>query len=193
MSMSRDMEVLYAAYRRLDPDGRWVGLEAGPETGDWFCTPVGTRVLGWDNGAHYGTIEGFGDLVFCVDPEPNGPRYVSPLARDLRDLLRLLLAVGNANVLRQLPGWDRADYDTFRADPEMDPFRDRSQAVLDRLRSGLDLEPMPDPFGYVKALQAGFPYERLRFSDEYYDVLGLARPHGDEPEPGRWAPADVGP
>ena len=38
-----------------------------------------------------------------------------------------------------------------------------------------DLAPA-DPFETVKALQAGFDPSVLKFSDEYYDVLGLERP-----------------
>ncbi len=42
--------------------------------------------------------------------------------------------------------------------------------------------PQPDPFGYIKRLQEEFPYEKIAFSNDYYDTLGLERPDGTTPE-----------
>lgn len=54
--------------------------------------------------------------------------------------------------------------------------------MLRAMEAGLELTPMDDPFGYVKGLQTDFSYERIPFSNEYYDTLGLERPDGTEPE-----------
>lgn len=37
---------------------------------------------------------------------------------------------------------------------------------------------MEDPFENVKKLQAEFDYSKIRFTAEYYDVLGLELPEG---------------
>ena len=61
------MNMLYEKYINLKIDGGWIGLEAGGGM-PCFCTPIGAEIIGWDNGIHYCFIEGFGDMVFCVNP-----------------------------------------------------------------------------------------------------------------------------
>ena len=40
---------------------------------------------------------------------------------------------------------------------------------------------MEDPFSYIKGVQASFDGGKLRYTNEYYDTLGLPRPDGSEP------------
>ena len=54
------------------------------------------------------------------------------------------------------------------------PERD---AALEAVAGAFSLEPA-DPYDAVKALQGAFDPSVLRFSDEYYDTLGLERPGG---------------
>ncbi len=49
-------------------------------------------------------------------------------------------------------------------------------AVLEKIQSELKIEPMKDPFEYVRKIQAEFDYSKIRFTEEYYDVLGLEVP-----------------
>ena len=49
-------------------------------------------------------------------------------------------------------------------------------ALVETLRSKFHLEPMDDPYGYVRALQSDFDGSLIVYSGEYYDALGLERP-----------------
>ena len=82
---------LYSKLKALSIDASWIGLsiEEGP---DYFCTPIGSTIIGWDNGIHYCFIEGFGEMVFCVNPETCCDYYVYPLANNFNDFLSLILA-----------------------------------------------------------------------------------------------------
>ena len=64
------MKSWYEQYRELMLDGSWIGLEApNPnDAGPYFCTPVGAQIIGWDNGIHYCFLDGFSQMVFCVNP-----------------------------------------------------------------------------------------------------------------------------
>ena len=42
------------------------------------------------------------------------------------------------------------------------------------------LEPKEEPYEYVKAVQEKFDDSKIRYSNEYYDTLGLERPDGSE-------------
>ena len=180
------MKSWYEQYRELMLDGSWIGLEApNPnDAGPCFCTPVGAQIIGWDNGIHYCFLDGFGQMVFCVNPEPCGEQYVYPLARDFRDFLRLILAVGNTNPLQQMIGWDKAQYlDFLRSEQALGEDGSKQvSTVLDAISDKLGLTPMKHPFEYVKKIQQEFPYQSIVYSNEYYDTLGLERPDGSEPE-----------
>lgn len=180
------MKSWYEQYRELMLDGSWIGLEApNPnDAGPYFCTPVGAQIIGWDNGIHYCFLDGFGQMVFCVNPEPCGEQYVYPLARDFRDFLRLILAVRNTNPLQQMIGWDKAQYLEFLCSEQAldEDSSKQASAVLKALSDQLGLTPMEQPFEYVKKIQQEFPYQNIVYSNEYYDTLGLSRPDGSEPD-----------
>lgn len=180
------MKSWYEQYRELMLDGSWIGLEApNPnDAGPYFCTPVGAQIIGWDNGIHYCFLDGFGQMVFCVNPEPCGEQYVYPLARDFRDFLRLILAVRNTNPLQQMIGWDKAQYLDFLCSEQAlgEDSSKQASAVLDAISDKLGLTPMEQPFEYVQKIQQEFPYQNIVYSNEYYDTLGLECPDGSEPE-----------
>ena len=177
------MNLLYEKYKNLKIDGSWIGLEAGAQT-PYFCTPIGAEIIGWDNGIHYCFIKGFGDMVFCVNPEPCCDYNVYPIARNFCDFLGLILATGNTNTLQQIIWWDKKRFEDFVNSPEEQEYRVRPevQGVLSTIRKGIDIAPIDTPFEYIKDLQSNFPYEQIPFSNEYYDTLGIERPDGTEPE-----------
>ena len=177
------MNLLYEKYKNLKIDGSWIGLEAGAQT-PYFCTPIGAEIIGWDNGIHYCFIKGFGDMVFCVNPEPCCDYNVYPIARNFCDFLGLILATGNTNTLQQIIWWDKKRFEDFVNSPEEQEYRVRPevQGVLSTIRKGIDITPIDTPFEYVKDLQSNFPYEQIPFTNEYYDTLGIERPDGTEPE-----------
>ena len=177
------MNLLYEKYKNLKIDGSWIGLEAGAQT-PYFCTPIGAEIIGWDNGIHYCFIKGFGDLVFCVNPETCCDYNVYPIARNFCDFLGLILATGNTNTLQQIIWWDKKRFEDFVNSTEEQEYRVRPevQGVLSTIRKGIDITPIDTPFEYVKDLQSNFPYEQIPFTNEYYDTLGIERPDGTEPE-----------
>lgn len=177
------MDLLYEKYKNLKIDGSWIGLEAGAQT-PYFCTPIGAEIIGWNNGIHYCFIKGFGDMVFCVNPEPCCDYNVYPIARNFCDFLGLILATGNTNTLQQIIWWDKKRFEDFVNSPEEQEYRVRPevQGVLSTIRKGIDIAPIDTPFEYIKDLQSNFPYEQIPFSNEYYDTLGIERPDGTEPE-----------
>ena len=177
------MNPLYEKYKNLKIDGSWIGLEAGAQT-PYFCTPIGAEIIGWDNGIHYCFIKGFGDMVFCVNPEPCCDYNVYPIARNFCDFLGLILATGNTNTLQQIIWWDKKRFEDFVNSTEEQEYRVRPevQGVLSTIRKGIDIAPIDTLFEYIKDLQSNFPYEQIPFTNEYYDTLGIERPDGTEPE-----------
>ena len=177
------MNPLYEKYKNLKIDGSWIGLEAGAQT-PYFCTPIGAEIIGWDNGIHYCFIKGFGDMVFCVNPETCCDYNVYPIARNFCDFLGLILATGNTNTLQQIIWWDKKRFEDFVNSTEEQEYRVRPevQGVLSTIRKGIDIAPIDTPFEYIKDLQSNFPYEQIPFTNEYYDTLGIERPDGTEPE-----------
>lgn len=174
------MNSLYEKYKNLEIDGSCIGLEKGPETSDYFCAPEGARVIGWDNGIHYCFIDYFGEMVFCVNPETCCDYHVYPLAENFYDFLSLILATKNANVMQQIIWWDKKQYIDFINLPEEIEYTNSSRVreVLSIIRDNLNIAAMNEPFEYIKKIQKDFPYEKIEFSDEYYDTLGIARPDG---------------
>jgi len=53
---------------------------------------------------------------------------------------------------------------------------------LDTIRVSLKLKPMHESYEYVKSVQAQLNNCRceIKYSNEYYDTLGLGRPEGTE-------------
>ena len=169
---------LLQKYNRLEIHGEYIGLERRNEAGDYFCTPVDAKIFAWDNGIHYCFIDGFGEMVFCVNPETCCDHYVYPLAKNFRDFLRLVLATKNANVMQQIILWDKQGYLDFINSKENVEYDNSPKivTVLNTIRRELGLSAMKDPFEYIKDIQKDFPYERIEFSDEFYEVTGIDRP-----------------
>ena len=182
------MNTLYKKYKSLKIDGSQIGLELGGGA-PYFCTPIGAEIIGWDTGIHYCFIKGFGDLVFCVNPETCCDYYVYPIARNFRDFLGLILAAGNTNTLQQIIWWDKKTYDDFVHSPEEQENKARPEVidVLNTIRGAMDAASMDSPFEYIKDLQSSFPYEQISFTNEYYDTLGIDRPDGTGPEENSFA------
>lgn len=59
---------IYEKFSQLDIAGRLIGLEKG-NYGGYFCTPVNATIIGWENCIHYCFFEGYGEMVFAVNPE----------------------------------------------------------------------------------------------------------------------------
>lgn len=145
-----------------------VGLEVRERSDTYFCTPKDAEILGWAgiDGIHYCTIPPFGEMIFSVNPMDVGD-YVHPIARNLRDMLRLLLSCGDMGVLEQCYAWDEEQFKAFLQDC---PITEEQQSVLEDVRAKLNITPMENAFGYIKGLQAEFDLSRIPYTEEYYDL-----------------------
>ncbi len=173
---------LYQKFKKLDIDFSQLGLEPGDTCGDYFCDPVGAEVIGWAgvDGIHCCFIEGFGEMVFAVNPSNLPGDYVHPLARSFEDFLRLILACG-LDAAEQAWMWNRGEFDGFM---ETYPPGPEQQVLLDGLRAGLGLTPMDDPYEYIKEVQSDFDYGKIPYSKEYYELMPEPEPAGPPERPG---------
>ena len=64
----------------------------------------------------------------------------------------------------------------------IDALEATTNALVD-ITEKLKLEPIAAPYQYVKELQAQFDDSKIKFTDEYYDVLGLELPKGRKRKP----------
>ena len=170
---------MYEKYCRLKLEGRWIGLEKGDLCAEYFCTPVDAIVIGWENSIHYCFIKGYRDMVFAVNPETCVDKYVYPLARNFKDFLRLILACGSTTAVEQIVGWSKEQFEEFIHSDCNRIFPEQAE-VLKVVAEELNLQPMEEPYEYVKAVQEQFDDSRIKFTNEYYDMLGLERPDGSE-------------
>ena len=186
------MDAVYERYKNLDLAGGYIGIEPGETEGGYFCTPEGAYVIGWEgcDGIHYCFLPQYDEMVFAVNPE-NEP-YAYPVAENFADFLRMILACRYAGAVEQLVGqnWSPEMLCDFMNDP-MNTVLPEQQEVLDALQEKLGLAPMEDPWAYAQNLKANFDPSRIRFTEEYYDVLGLDMPDGRSDGEQRWAPADI--
>ena len=77
--MWRNMPMtLYEKFKNLHIDFSSLGLERGDSRSDYFCTPKGAKVIGWEgvDGIHYCFVKGFGEVVFAVNPSNLPGNYV---------------------------------------------------------------------------------------------------------------------
>ncbi|SHI16332.1 hypothetical protein SAMN02745823_02918 [Sporobacter termitidis DSM 10068] len=172
------METIYQEYLKLNIDGSLIGLERGADENNYFCTPEGAGIIGWAgvDGIHFCFVRGFGEMVFAVSPmNAPGGSYVHPLARDFKDFLRLLLACGHTAALEQAWCWEQEQFDEFL---RKNAPADEQSAALHILREKMSLTPMAQPFAYIKALQDGFDYRTIPYTEDYYDAV-----HADSPIP----------
>lgn len=119
--------------------------------------------------------------MFAVNPETCCDKYVYPLAENFKDFLQLILACKATTAAEQIILWTQEQFNDFLVG-EDNAVRPEQQAVLDTIQRELKLEPMEDPYQYVRLVQQYFDDSKLRFTDEYYDVLGLENPNGTQPK-----------
>lgn len=170
----------YEKFQALELDRSWLGLEPGEEHSDYFCTPLGARVIGWAgvDGIHCCFVEGFGEMVFAVSPANLPGDYVHPLARSFEEFVRLLLACNGLDAAEQAHGWSREEFEAYLAQYPPGP---EGRAALDALRDGMGLAPMDDPYGYIKEVQSSFDYGALAFGEDYWDFVGRPSPPPQAP------------
>lgn len=170
----------FKRFLALDIDHSVIGMEQERDPQPYFCTPVGAEQIGalGVDGIHFVLLPE-DERVFCVDPSMGEVgSYVLPVASDFSTFLSYLLFCKDANVLSQLHWmneqqyWELLEEDKNTVWPGSEEFHARKQQTLKVIQEAFVIVPR-EPFAEVKALQAAFDPAILRFSQEYYDVLGL--------------------
>ncbi len=159
---------LYRTFTELDVDFSAIGLEQNGLDVEYFCTPQGAQIIGCAgvDGIHYCFVEGQDEMVFSVNPM--GMRYVMPIAQNFEDLLRLLLACGSMDAIEQSYLWSEEQFEQY-----LEENKPSAEALLvfDVLRDKLKITPMEHPFIYLRNLQDSYDYDKLHFSEEYYEFV----------------------
>ena len=160
----------------LDTDTCPVGLIQRQDDEGYFCTPVGAHILVWTGvgGIHYCTIDGFGETVFAVNPE-RFENHVYLVAESFEKFLGLILSTSSEAAIEQIVDWDRSTFDEY-LQKDADYFASEEVKKALMAIASLGIEPVEDPFGYVKKIQENFDYAKIRYTDEYYDVTGIEKP-----------------
>ncbi len=180
MSTREDLD----RFRALELDGSSLGLDRAGAFTPYFCTPEGAEHIGslGCDGVHFILLPG-DQRVFCVDPAMGeAGTFVLPVGADFREFLSFLLYCRDANPLSQIRWMTEEQFRRLLAEDRaaresgaMPEFFASKDAALAAAAAAFGLEPR-DPFEKVKALQRDFDPAVLRFSAEYYDVLGLEPP-----------------
>lgn len=167
-------------YLNSDLDLSILGMNRGSEEGGYFCTPLGAKVIGWAgvDGIHYCTIEGQGETVFAVSPMNFGD-YIHPIAESFEVLLRMLLSCHSMDAMEQCYAWVEDQFTAFLIDY---PATSEMQEKQKQIQEIFQLEPMDDVFGYIKQFQDNYDLSTIRYSEEYYETLGIEPPVFEEEE-----------
>ncbi len=166
--------MVYKQFLELGVDTSLLCLEQCDNQSEYFCYPIGAKPIGYEGSIMYCFLDGYGEMVFAVNPETCADIYVYPLARDFADFLRLILACGTANPVEQIVWMTKERFDQHVREEAAIRTPQLTQ-VLEQIAEKWGLEPMKDPYEYVKSLQAEFDDSQIRYTDEYYDVLGIER------------------
>ena len=170
-------------FRALDIDFDSIGLEPNAGAVPYFCTPVGAEEVGsiGCDGIQFILLPG-DEAVYCVDPSMGEiGTYVLPVGSDLREFLSFVLYCHDANPLSQIYFLSEERFQTFATDEaearesgELEELFEAKDAALAKIAEAFGIAPI-EPYARVKALQGAFDPSVLRFSDEYYDTLGIER------------------
>lgn len=167
-------------FRALPIDHGAIGLEWDGNDVPYFCTPAGAEFVGriGCDGVHFIVLPG-DERIFCVDPAMGEPgTYVLPVAEDFKQFLSFVLFCRDASPISQIWWLEEKRFRQLLAEDEKwtgsGDYQRKKEAALAAVQKNFAAAPA-DPFYKVKELQAGFNPSVLRFSDEYYDVLGLTR------------------
>lgn len=141
----------------------------------YFCTPKGAEIfasLGVD-GIHYCTIPKLGETVFAVTPMSLGDRHVFPVANSKMQFLQLVAALCGTFLIDQIPTLSKTGFEELLRDHLATDSADRADE-LEKLKKEFDLSPLElDPYELVMGLYNSFDYDKIEFTKDYYETLGI--------------------
>lgn len=159
---------LYQKFRTSSLDISLLGLHTGCETSNSVYTPTGARIIAWikDDGAHFCQIEGFGGMIFAVDPNATPGDCIHPVATNLTDFLALLCICKDANVVLNAYRWSRR---RFAEKVAMVPPDYKRNAIVRAIANTYKTPDIADPYTYMHRLQDTFDYTSLPLHPDYYE------------------------
>lgn len=171
-------------FSALPIDFEAIGLmEPGQRQEPCFCTPVNAEYVGrlGCDGIHFILLPG-DERVFCVDPAMGEiGTYVLPVASNFREFMAFVLYCRDANPLSQIYWLTKERFDAFLKENTenrwdgCEEFFQHKEEALAAIAETFGIAPQP-PYEKVRALQTAFDPSILRFSEKYYDILGLEQP-----------------
>ncbi len=171
----------YENFIKLDIDFGEINFEPSDYNRPYFCTPVGSEILGWESGIHYCFINGFGETVFAVNPESCVDYNVYPVAKNFYEFLTFVVSAGSRNPVEQIINFSAfEDFEAFVNGEKQWFDRPEHIQVTKKIKSSFNLQPveLKDVYNRVKNLQAEFDYGKINFTDEYYELTGRQKPDG---------------
>ena len=161
---------LFEKYKKLNINGELISLEYREIYDPYFCYPVNAKVIGFEGTILYCFLPEYGDMVFASNPESCADIYVYPIASNFEDFIRLILACGSANPAEQVIWMNKEQFNEHLTEEKQRETK-QQRKMLSLLQSEFNLIPMINPFEYVKALQKDFDYSKIRYGNEYYDLI----------------------
>lgn len=159
---------LYQKFRNSSLDTSPVGLFSGSDESGSVYTPAGARIVAWTGteGVHFCQVEGFGGIVFVVDPTAPPGDCVHPVAATLLDFIGLLIKCKDAALIAQSYQWSRTRFDELIGiiQPSM-----KMRSVLRALENTYHPTVIADPYGYIANQQKGFDYTSLPLQPDYFE------------------------
>jgi len=159
---------LYQKFRTSSLDISLLGIFTGPAESSSVYTPTGSRIVAWmkEDGAHFCQIEGFGGMVFAVDPNATPGDCIHPVAANMSDFLALLCVCRDASLVLNAYRWSSSRFAQKIAAVAHDFKRN---AVLRALANTYKVPEIADPYSYIANLQDDFDYTSLPLHPDYYE------------------------
>ena len=160
--------MLYQKFRRSSLDISPLGLITGPEESDSVYTPARYRIVAWsrDMSFHFCQVEGFGDIVFAVDPSAPPGDCVHPVAKTLLDFISLLTTCADAALIARA-----YRLSSYLFNKQMAAIRRsvRINAVIRAVNNNFRPPVIDAPYEYITELQSTFAYQTLPLRGDYFE------------------------
>lgn len=139
----------------------------------YYCTPKDAQIIGslGVDGIHYCTLPSFGTKIFIVSPLPFDTHHVIPIAEDFLTFLYLISYFRGTQLLDQIPYTEKAKIETMmRKKKEKESLEQKE--ILQRICMITKNVVFPeDPYEYVIRLYKNFPYEKIEYTERYYQII----------------------
>lgn len=158
----------YYKFRNSCLDTMPVGFYTGKDESDSVYTPARARMVAWcgNAGVHLCQVEGFGGMIFAVDPTAPPGDCIHPIAGSIVELVGLIIQCKHIGPILSAYQWSRELFNQ-RCQAIKPDFKTRS--VLRALENTYCPPRISDPYNYIAALQDNFDYASLPLHKEYFE------------------------